>query len=176
VSALVFDTTCLSHFARADHLDLLDTITAGYERLVTNEVMTEIYDGIATYPALGHVIGVQWLSIVELDIFEVVAAVGYKADLGGDPRRDLGECATLAVARSRSGTAVIDDRDAATVGRAHEISVSGTISLIAGAVKRGVIDNLTASGLVDDLVATDMRLPVDGQSFLPWCVQHGLLP
>jgi predicted nucleic acid-binding protein len=176
VTLLVIDNSCLSHFARAGRLDLLKRITDGYDRSTTEEVMVEVLDGIADHPALGQLIGVQWFSIVELDLGETVRAAQIKAELGGDLTRDLGECAVLAVAEARRGIAVLDDRDAATVGRRRGVLVVGTLAVIAAALKRGVIERTVAEALVDDLAATDMRLPVDGSGFVPWCYANGLLP
>jgi len=176
VTRLVIDNTCLSHFARAGRLDLLDLITDGYDRSTTEEVMIEIVDGVADHPALGQLVGVQWFSIVELNLRETVHAAKIKAELGGDPTRDLGECAVIAVAASRLGVAVIDDQEAAAVGRRHGVTVVGTLAVIAAALKRGIIDRTTAESLVDELAVTDMRLPVDGGGLVAWCYANSLLP
>src|SRR5438552_587060 len=112
--------------------------------------MVEILDGIASHPTLDHLVTIRWLDIVELDIQETVRAVQFKAELGGDPTRDLGECAVLALAEARAGTAVIDDRDAAALGRRYGVSVVGTLAVIAGAFKRSVIEREAAEALVDD--------------------------
>ena len=39
---LVFDTTCLSHFARADRLDVLGDLVAGVESYISDGVWAEI--------------------------------------------------------------------------------------------------------------------------------------
>lgn len=173
---LVVDNSCLSHFARAGRLDLLEFITDGYERSTTEEVMVEIVDGITDHSALGQLIGPRWFSITELDLHETILAAQFKSELGGHPTRDLGECAVLAVAAARRGVAVVDDQDAATLGRRHGVTVVGTLAVIAGAVRRKIVDRAVAESLVDELAATDMRLPVDGAGFIPWCYEYGLLP
>lgn len=173
---LVVDNTCLSHFARADRLDLLEQITKGYDRRTTEEVMIEIGAGIAEHPALGRLVRVPWLSIVELDLREIIRAAQFKAELGGDPTRDLGECSVLAVAATSEGVAVIDDHDAVAAGRRHGVTVIGTLAVITGALDRRLIERTAAETLVDDLAATDMRLPVDGSGFVPWCYANDLLP
>jgi len=45
VTTLVFDSTALSHFARADRLTDLEIITADDERVVPAEVLTELTRG-----------------------------------------------------------------------------------------------------------------------------------
>ncbi len=176
MTLLVIDNSCLSHFARAGRLDLLDLITAAYDRSTAEEVMLELVEGVEDHPALGQLVGVGWLSIVELDLLETVHAAQIKAELGGDPTRDLGECAVIAIAAARGGVAVIDDQDAAAVGRRHGVVVVGTLAVVAAALKREAIDRKTAEALVDELVVTDMRLPVDGDGFVAWCYANSLLP
>lgn len=71
MTAVVFDTTALSHFARAGHLGVLERITYGCDRVMPNEVAAEIQRGVDNHPALASVFTVNWLSIVELDFPEV---------------------------------------------------------------------------------------------------------
>jgi predicted nucleic acid-binding protein len=176
VSDLVFDNTCLSHFARARRLELLEAITAGYDRATTVEVMDEILGGVADHPELGDLVGIPWLSIIELELHETVRAAVFKAELGGSPDRDLGECTVLAVTEARDGTAVIDDQDAVATGRRHCVTVVGTIAIIAKALKRDLLQRTAAEQLIDELAATDMRLPCDGAGLFAWCYTNELLP
>jgi predicted nucleic acid-binding protein len=138
--------------------------------------MFEIGDGIAIHPVLGNLVGVPWITVIELDLSETVSAARLKAELGGDPTRDLGECAVIAAAQARGGVAVVDDRDAADLGRRHGVTVVGTLAVIASALKRNAIERTDAERLVDELAATDMRLPIVGDSFVAWSYEHGLLP
>jgi hypothetical protein len=64
---LVFDTTCLSHFARADRLDVLGDLLTGVESLVPHVVREEIRDGSPGYPELLQVLNLEWLRVVPLD-------------------------------------------------------------------------------------------------------------
>lgn len=34
MNPIVFDTTCVSHFARAGRLDVLDAVTRGWDRII----------------------------------------------------------------------------------------------------------------------------------------------
>ena len=172
---LVLDTTCLTHFARAGRLDTLEAISGGCERLVTPEVIQEALDGLVAHPAIGNLGGQQWFKVVELDINEAVRAALFKSELGGSPRKHLGECETLAVAQCRDGVAVIDDADGRRLGVRHSVTVAGTLSIVARAVKTGSFDVAWASALVDDLRGTDMYLPTDGQGFESWAKLTGLL-
>ncbi|MBN1172843.1 MAG: hypothetical protein JXA67_11765 [Micromonosporaceae bacterium] len=49
---LVFDTTCLSHFARADRLDVLADLLAGGQSLVPDVVREEIRAGSVNWHSL----------------------------------------------------------------------------------------------------------------------------
>jgi hypothetical protein len=53
VTSLVFDTTALSHFARAGRTDALQTAVAGDEPVLLAEVATELVRGIPGTPLLG---------------------------------------------------------------------------------------------------------------------------
>jgi hypothetical protein len=52
---LVLDATCLSHFARADRLDVLRDLLLGKDCWTTETVLAELNQGIADYPLLGNV-------------------------------------------------------------------------------------------------------------------------
>lgn len=172
---LVLDTTALTHYSRAGLLKVLDQLTQDYDRLTPTEVMDEAQRGLYEHPAIGNLFGVSWITVVELDIFEVVRAAVFKTELGGEPLRHLGECATLAAAESRSGTAIIDDRDGRETGRRHNIRVAGSLSLIARGVTVGILNIADARATVDALLDTDMRLPTDGPGFEDWARLEGLL-
>jgi predicted nucleic acid-binding protein len=176
VTAIVFDTTSVSHFARAGRLDVLDAITGGRKRLIPNEVATELQRGVAGHPAISEVFVLPWLTIVELDFPEVVHAAAFKSELGGAPVEHLGECAALAWVKEHGGIGIVDDSAAVAMARHHQVPVRGTLSLIVAGHKQGFLDRLTAEVLVDDLAATDMRLPVDGSGLFAWAYTKGLLP
>jgi hypothetical protein len=66
-SPLVLDATCLSHFARADRLDVLRDLLVGRRCWTTEIVLAELNRGVADYPLLGHVSGQEWLLNDALD-------------------------------------------------------------------------------------------------------------
>lgn len=73
---LVFDTSPLSCFARADLLDLLEQLTQGHECVVPRAVLDELRVGAPRFPLLQKVAALPWLAEVRCDT------------LGGGPRRD----------------------------------------------------------------------------------------
>lgn len=176
MNPIVFDTTCVSHFARAGRLDVLDAVTSGWDRIIPNEVAAEIHRGVDSHPALSTVFSQPWLRIVELDMPEVVYAATFKGELGGTPDAHLGECAVLAWVKAHGGLAIIDDSAACALADHHKVAVRGTLSLVILGFKSGSLDRDAAESLADELASTDMRLPVDGAGLFAWAYTDGLLP
>ena len=172
---LVFDTSCITHFARASRLDTLEEIVAGRNCVVPNEVAVEIERGIERYPTLRSIATRSWLRIVELDFPETISAVGYKQQRGGGPLQHLGEAAVLAYVKHFGGTAIIDDSAAVEIARLEGIPVRQTLALVIHAYKARVLDRQAAEVLVDELASTEMRLPVDGRGLFAWGYEQGLL-
>jgi hypothetical protein len=89
VTSLVFDTTALSHFARADRTDKLQIAIADDEPILLAEVATELARGIPGYPPLGNAAEGGWLKQVELEgLPEPAAFAKYKGELGGGVKGD----------------------------------------------------------------------------------------
>lgn len=161
---LVFDTTCLSHFARADRLDVLGDLLAGVESYVPHVVREEIREGSAARPALAQILQVEWLRVVALDNLDRLRRFALWGSRVGAGRRNLGEASVLAVAEELGIVALIDDRDATRVGRSYGVNVHGTVRLLAGLCHDGKLSEAAASNLVDNLVCTGMRLPCTGRT------------
>jgi predicted nucleic acid-binding protein len=172
---LVFDTTCLSHFARADRLDVLADLLTGFESFVPHVVREEIRDGATRYPELRQVLSVEWLRIVPLDSLERLKRFTVWTSRVSAGTRNLGEASVLAIAEELDAVAVIDERNATAVGRSYGIEVHGTIWLLAAACRDGKLTDVGASNLVDTLAATGMRLPCAGADFLRYANANGLL-
>lgn len=126
---LVFDTTCLSHFARADRLDVLGDLLAGAASYVPHVVREELRSGSAVYPELAQVLDVEWLRIVTLDSLDRLQRFTVWTSRIGSGMRDLGEASVLAVAEELGAIALIDEREATRVGRSYGVDVHGTSSL-----------------------------------------------
>jgi predicted nucleic acid-binding protein len=178
VTSIVFDTTALSHFTRAERLDELRVAAGEDEPTLLAEVAAELERGILAYPALGRVAASGWLKIVELqELPEVAAFAGFKAELGGGTDRNNGEAAVLAWVSVNGGTAIIDEEVGRRIGRRSNLRVHGSLWLLIRAFKAGILDRATTEGIVDDLVGTGMRLPVTGGEHLfEWAFTTGVLP
>ena len=176
-SCLIFDNTPLSHFARAGRLSILEEIANPYQCIMPVQVQNEILAGVTAIPDLADVLKAQWLQPVDLSgIDELAAFARYKTQLGGGSRTNIGEAAVLAWAAVHGGVAIIDERAASRIARRDGIRVHNTLWLVVQGVRQGDLDRSTAETLVDELRATDMRLPTDGKGLFAWAYEQGLLP
>ena len=108
MTSLVFDTTALSHFARAGRTDELRITVAHDEPVLLAEVAAELARGVPSYPPLGSAAAGGWLKPVELEeLPELAAFARYKGELGGGPERNNGEAAVLAWVDVNGGIAII---------------------------------------------------------------------
>ena len=177
MTTIIFDSTALSHFARASQLETLAAITHQFRCVTMDIVMGEIADGVAEHPALARVANAEWFEILELEtIDEVVAFARYKTELGGVPNRNNGEAAVLAWASVNDGIAIIDESVATRIARRDGVAVHGTLWLVVNGMRAGMISEAAAELIIDGLAATDMRLPTNGAGFLTWARNEGLLP
>jgi predicted nucleic acid-binding protein len=172
---LVLDTTCLSHFARADRLDVLRDLLVARKCWTTEIVIAELNRGVADYPLLAHVSDQEWLLIDALDSIAGIRLYDTWRRRVGSTDRDQGEASVFAAAEQQGATAITDDRRAAKVGRFHGLDVHGTVWLLAGACRQGKLTQGGAGALIDALRAAGHRLPCTGAGFASYARQHGLL-
>ena len=174
---LVFDNSPLSHFARAGRLDTLHRLTIAFSCATTIEVRVELVSGIRDYPDIADALSLPWLDVVALaTMAEITAFAGYKTELGGGPDRNVGEATVLAWARTHEAIAIIDDRAATRIAQRDGITARGSLGLIVGGLRSGVLERAEAEHLIDELRATGMYLPVDGPGLIAWAYTEGLLP
>jgi predicted nucleic acid-binding protein len=177
VTTLVFDNTLLSHAARAARLDFVRLLAQGRRCILPEEVADEFLRGVAEHPALGQIQGAPWLELVKTGEKELRDFASFKGRLGGGPKRNNGEAAALAWAKVNGGTVIIDDGAGRTAGADAGLPMMYTLELVIDAIKSGIIDDSAAEEFVDDLLGTEMRLPVDsGLEFITWAHRVGRLP
>lgn len=174
-ATLVFDTSPLSHFARAGRLDTLRQITSGYRCTVTKAVLDEIAAGARDYPELGSA-DLGWLQIVPVDSLAAMRLLFDYARVLGSGSRDIGEATTLAFAELNSAIAVIDEVAAKKVGTERGVAVHGTLWLVAEAFKATLLDESQTVALVNQLQAAEAWFPCDGAEFFTWARENGQLP
>ena len=128
-------------------------------------------------PDLADVLTANWLEPIELsDVHELSTFARYKTQLGGGPKTNTGEAAVLAWAKVHGGVAIIDERAASRLAQRDGIVAHGSLWLVAQGVRSGELERSAAETLVDELRATDMRLPTDGKGLFAWAHEQELLP
>lgn len=178
MTSLVFDTSALSHFARAGRIDELRMAAADDDPVLLAEVAAELARGVPGYPSLGSAAAGGWLKQVELEeLPELAAFARYKGELGGGPERNNGEAAVLAWVSVNGGVAIIDEVVARAMGDRERLQVHGSLWLLIRSFKTGAHDRATVEAIVDDLIGTGMRLPVgSGVALFAWAYGAGILP
>jgi predicted nucleic acid-binding protein len=165
----------LSHFARADRLDVLRDLLVERQCWTTAVVRSELAAGAKQHPRLNGALTLGWVRVASLDALEDLSCFVKWADRLGSTDRDLGEASVLAAAELRDGIAITDDRDATKVARRHGAEVHGTVWLLASACWDGKLTPVAAGNLVDVLRAEGGRLPCTGSEFPAFAAKHGLL-
>lgn len=173
--AYLFDTNCLSAFARADRFDELADLVRGVDCRTTEVVMEELRAGVERYPLLRQATRAEWLSLVLLDGIEDLVAFATWSERLGAGIRDRGEASVFAAAQRLDGIAICDDREAVGVARRYGLRVHGTLWLLSDACRRGKLSEAHAGGLIEELRRHGTRLPCGGGEFPAWARRHGLL-
>lgn len=174
-AGIVFDTTCLSHFARIDRIDLLGDLLKKDKCHLPSTVREEILIGVPDHPHLRQVLELEWLVPYPFDTLDRLLLLDKWAGRVVANDRNWGEAGVLAAAEDLAATALIDDRSATRTGLAYNIDVHGTLWLLAEACKDGRLTEALAMTLVDDLGREGMRLPATGAQFPRWARSNGLL-
>lgn len=138
-------------------------------------VLEELREGSANYPELASALHLDWINVARLHTLDEIKRFTEWVRRIGKGWCDCGESSVLAVAESKGGIALTDDREATLVGRAYNVEVHGTVWLLAGACRDGKLTLVAAGTLIDGLRATGMRLPCTGPEFPDYARRHGLL-
>lgn len=178
MTTIVFDSTALIHFARADRLKELRDASGTDEPALLAEVDRELAKGAPLRASLDGAARAWLKPAVELtEIAELAAFAAYKSELGGGPERNIGEAAVLAWTRVHGGIAIIDEDVARNIGREDGLKIHGSLWLMIRSFKNGIHDRATIEGTVRDLIHTGMRLPfAEGTDVFPWARRMRLLP
>ncbi len=172
---VVFDTSCLSCFARAGRLETLQSIVAGRRTVVPRAVLEELDNGVADHPALADVRSAEWIEMVPVDGLRELRLFAQYVRLLGAGQRDVGESSALAWAEAYEAVAIVDDQTAVNIARQRGVRVRGTLSLIADGIRQSILDNGEAERLIDDLRAGGARFPCTGSEFIVWARDKELL-
>jgi predicted nucleic acid-binding protein len=148
---VLLDNTVLSHFSTVRRPDL---VRAAFVEQVgtTGQAYQEMRDGVAIgkIPAGDW----DWLVRVALTPVEQVQFETFHEHMGA------GEASCLAVARERGYRLATDDKDARRLARQLNISLTGSIGILAALVKQGQIPLVEGDRFLHEMVAAGYRSPV----------------
>lgn len=154
---------------------MLDRLTAGDDRVTTRAVVEEIKNGVAAYPDLQDVIDLPWLSVVSADSLDELRLFAKYAARLGSGIHDVGEASVLAWAEAHGAIAFTDDEAAVQAGRDEGVEVRRTLAVVARGIKHGVLSDVEADRLVDDLLRAGGRFPFGAGEFARWARENGLV-
>lgn len=174
------DTSAFTHWHRAGHGDILRRVApTGRIVLIPDVVQVEIDVARRTYAGIPAIDSCAWVKLVVLSPDEGAMQLAIQDNLGAEtPAEHAGEAAVIAYARAHGCTAILDERDAIGEATFHDVRSRDSMWIVIEALH--VLDDVDRSGaerIVDDLLATDMWLPIrTGASLVPWAYEVGYLP
>ncbi len=155
---IVLDCCVVSNFALTSSLGILEALykdKAFITDFVTAEIMRGIQAGYSMLEAIPKAVRVGWLKETGLQT--------------GDERQlfkslsqplGLGEASSIAIAKSRHCIFASDDRVARTEAAGQSLPLTGTLGILARAVRTGVCDALTADGYLSKMIDAGFFSPV----------------
>jgi hypothetical protein len=176
--AWVIDTSVYTHLCRAGHDEILARLAPGGIILIPSDVDTELQAGQQLYAGIPSVATTAWAQLTVLTEEEAWTQLEIKAAMGGGLTEHLGECAVIACAQHRSLIALLDERAAIAQADLRGVQSRDTLWLVIEAYATFFeFDRARAAQVVDDLLVTEMYLPIDsGESLFVWAYEKGLLP
>jgi predicted nucleic acid-binding protein len=177
-AAWVADTTVYTHLCRAGHGEILARLAPGGLVLIPSDVDTEIRAGQQSYAGIPSVASTSWARLTVLTEEEAWTQLVIKAAMAGGKTQHLGECAVIACAQHRNLIALLDERAAIAQAELRGVKTRDTLWLVIEAYATFLeFDRSRAIQMVDDLLTTEMYLPIEsGESLFAWAYERGLLP
>ncbi len=177
MDCLVFDSTPLSTFARADRLSDLENLTNGYRRVSPSAVLDEIRRGVHLFPQLKPICDLVWLEEVRVESREQLLVFADCLRYLGKNGRNAGEAEAIAWASAHAGSIVfLDDQAAVQYAKTHNIEVRRTLAIIAGSLRLQRLALSHAVELVDDLITKGgARFPCTAANFEAWSRENGFI-
>ncbi len=155
---IALDCCVVSNFALAGALGILEALykdKACITDFVAAEVMRGIQAGHSMLEAIPSAVGAGWLKETGL------RTSGEKRLFGSLSRSlGLGEASTIAVAKSRHYLFASDDRLARAEATALDVPLTGTLGILAGAVRAGICDLKAADSYLSRMVEEGFFSPI----------------
>lgn len=142
--------------------------------MIPDVVVRELTEGARRDSGLQEVLDADWLEHRELITDDEVAAFVEFSALLVKGSRNRGEAGVLALASVIGGTAVIDDGAGRKAADDHGVNKKPTLALLCEAIHSGLLTVKLVSAL-DDLLATEYRLPFEAGGFEEWATDQGMV-
>ncbi len=175
MDTLVFDTGPLSHFARARWLDILKTVVGDRRAVIPPAVVTELSIGGHNDHRVLAVLDAEWIEHRELYPGTELEAFADFASRLVEGERNVGEAEVLALAATIPAYAVPDDSAAFKIGKQAGVSCKRSLALLCEAIREGLLTLGLVGNVVDDLIATEYRLPFGPGEFAEWAIANELI-
>lgn len=156
------DSTCLIAFARVGRIPLLIGHFGARAR-AAKAVLAELQAGEQGRPGLDVICPEEWIAWHDLESFEELQE--YAETLRFVGQSGKGEAATIALAKSRGWTAVLDDGAARRRAAALGIAVVGTVGIAADMVTVSQISLDEAWDILEDMRNEEFRLKLTREQF-----------
>ena len=147
----VFDATPLIYLAKAEQLDVIETLDAPriVPKAVHHEVVTAgVERGYDDARRIERAVEDDRIEVVTVDLDESAAA----ERLQRHPGLSDADVAVLACADGRDGVAVMDESAGRSAAAVEDIETRGTAYLILSAVKRGAMTHEQGRETIDAMV------------------------
>lgn len=157
-SDIVLDTCVISNFAQGGALAILEGLPRAkihITDIVSLEIMRGIQNGRVRLEAIPKAVRAGWLLQIglksgrEMALFEVLSG-----------SCGLGEASSLAVAKVRRFILASDDRMARAEAAGLGIRLTGTLGILAKAVRSGLCDLGAADGYLERMIEAGFFSPV----------------
>ncbi|MDY7085674.1 MAG: hypothetical protein SYR96_11260 [Actinomycetota bacterium] len=165
---LVFDTSPLTHFARQSWLGALKAVVGERPALIPDVVVDELQQIAARDSRVEAVLSAEWIEKRELREAREIKAFAEFSALLVRGERNKGEAGVLALASTVGGIAVVDDGAGRKVAQKYGIQLKPTLALLCEAIRKDLLTVALVSALVDDLLASEYRLPFQPGGFAQW--------
>ncbi|MBF6519266.1 hypothetical protein [Nocardia farcinica] len=169
-----------THWHRAGHGEILRRLSPGGQViLIPDAVNAEVEVAREKYSGIPAIADCEWTKLVVLDADEGAVQLAIQADLGAETSAEhAGEAAVIAYAQAHGCTAILDEREAISQADEYEVKTRDSMWIVIEALH--VLDDIDrdmAEQIVNDLLATDMWLPVKiGASLFTWAYEAGYMP
>ncbi|MFD3746503.1 hypothetical protein [Nocardia sp. NPDC058633] len=174
------DTSVFTHWHRAGRGEILRRLSPGGQViLIPDAVNAEIEVARERYAGIPAIAECEWTQLVVLDSDEGAVQLAIQSDLGAEtPVEHAGEAAVIAYAHTHGCTAILDEREAINQAKEYTVQTRDSMWIVIEALHvLGDVDRDMAEQIVDDLIATDMWLPVrSGASLVGWAYEVEYMP